>query len=100
MKELQTNGKNDTAVRRIIATRIPRIRYRNVIIRVVASRTQKQGPQKEYRAASAEYHRITRYLKVAAGILTKGERSLLSEFAEVAKRKYERLRKRVVNHAA
>jgi len=66
----------------------------------VASCTQKQRLQKEYRAASAEYHRITRYLKVATGILTKGERSLLSEFAEVAKRKYQRLRKRVVKHAA
>jgi len=66
----------------------------------VASRTQKQRLQKECRAASAEYHRITGYLVGATGILTKAERSLLSEFAEVAKRKYERLRRRVVKHAA
>jgi hypothetical protein len=66
----------------------------------VAPRTKKQRLQKEYRAASAEYHRITRYLNVATGVLTKGERSLLLEFAEIAKRKYERLRRRVVKHAA
>ncbi|HTS48084.1 MAG TPA: hypothetical protein VMH05_09070 [Bryobacteraceae bacterium] len=66
----------------------------------MASRTKKQRLQKEYRAASAQYHRITRYLRVASDVLTKAERSLLLEFAEVAKRKYERLRRRVVKHAA
>lgn len=48
---------------------------------------------------SADYHRIARYLKAATGTLTKSERSLLSEFAEIAKRKYERLRKRVLKRA-
>lgn len=97
MKELQTNGKNDQFVFNF--THGARA-IRNVIIKLVASRTQKQRLQQEYRAASAEYHRISRYLKAATGALTQAERSLLSEFAEIAKRKYERLRKRVVKHAA
>lgn len=58
--------------------------------RVVAVRTKKQRLQKECRAASAEYHRITRYLKAASGSLTTAERSLLLEFAETAKRNCER----------
>jgi len=54
----------------------------------------------QYGAAVSEYHRITRYLNAATGILTRGESSLLLEFAEIAKRKYERLRRRITKHAA
>jgi hypothetical protein len=39
-----------------------------------SSRTAKQRLQKEYRAAVAEYHRITNYLKSATGILSDHER--------------------------
>ena len=67
---------------------------------VVAARTQKQRLQKQYRAASAEYHRIFRYLKTAKSTLTTAERDLLAEFAEIAKRKYDRLRRRILKHAA
>jgi len=58
-----------------------------------SSRTAKQCLQKEYRAAVAEYHRITNYLKAATGILSKPQRELLKEFAQLAKRKQERLLK-------
>ena len=60
-----------------------------------SSRTAKQRLQQEYRAAVAEYHRITNYLKAATGILSKPERELLKEFAQLAKRKQERLLKAI-----
>jgi hypothetical protein len=55
----------------------------------MAARTKNQRLQRQYRAAIAEYHRITRYLKSGVGILSQAERDLLSEYAELAKRKYE-----------
>ena len=49
-------------------------------------RMKKQRLQKEYRVAVTEYHRITAYLKAAQGILTRPERELLLEFADLANR--------------
>jgi hypothetical protein len=46
--------------------------------------------EKEYRAAIAEYDLLTSYLSAAKG-LTKPARELLREFADLAKRKSERL---------
>ncbi len=46
---------------------------------------------KEQQMAVAEYKRISQYLKSARDILTDPDRSLLSEFANLAKRRYERL---------
>jgi hypothetical protein len=60
-----------------------------------SSRTGKQRLQKEYRAAVAEYHRITNCLKAATGILSYHERELLKEFLQLAKRKQERLLKAI-----
>jgi hypothetical protein len=48
-----------------------------------SSRTAKQRLQKEYRAAVAEYHRITNYLKAATGILSKHEREFLKEYSSL-----------------
>jgi len=66
----------------------------------LAARTEKQRLRRQYRKAAAEYHLLRRYLNAARGILTGPERSLLLNYAELAKRKYERLRRRVLKHAA
>jgi hypothetical protein len=62
--------------------------------KAVSSRTGHQRLRTQYLAAVAEYNRITRYLKAGVSILSQAERDLLSEFAELAKRRYERLRRR------
>ena len=56
------------------------------------SHPRKQRLEKEYWAAVAEYHRITKYLKATTGVLSKANRELLMEFAELAKLKYHQLR--------
>ena len=53
---------------------------------------KRQRLEKEYWAAIAEYDLLTSYLKAAKG-LTKPARELLREFADLAKRKSERLRR-------
>ena len=69
-----------------------------------SSRAAKQRLQNEYKRAVAERRRLVSYLKAATGILTKDEMDLLSEFAQIAKRKCDRLRKAVqqrsTRHAA
>jgi hypothetical protein len=43
---------------------------------------------------------LANYLKAANGILSKAERELLSEFAEIAERKCQRLRRAIHQHSA
>lgn len=54
--------------------------------------TKQQRLRKQYRAANSEYHRVTNYLNAAQAILTKPERDLLMAFADLAKRRTDRLR--------
>jgi len=67
---------------------------------VASSRARNERLRTQYVAASADYHRISRYLKAASGTLSPAERDLLSQFAELAKRKYGRLRRRITKHVA
>jgi hypothetical protein len=55
--------------------------------------TKQQLLRREYRAAIAEYHCVTNYLTTTRGIVSKPARELLKEFADLAKRKSERLRR-------
>ena len=43
--------------------------------------------------ANAEHKVLVRYLQTAVGVLPKAECQLLLEFADIAKQKYERLRR-------
>ena len=54
--------------------------------------TKQQHLLKEYRAAKAQYDLVTNYLTAAAATLTKPERDLLMEFADVAKREVDRVK--------
>jgi hypothetical protein len=59
----------------------------------VAVRSNKPCALKDYKNASAEYRRLMNYLKAATSVLPKAECELLSEFAEISKRKCQRLRR-------
>ena len=56
------------------------------------SLTKQQRLWKEFLAANAQYELVTSYLTAAAATLTKPERDLLMEFADLAKRESDRLR--------
>ena len=55
---------------------------------------------REHKKAVAERLRLISYLKAAHGILSKAERELLSEFAQIAKRKCDRLRRAIHQHSS
>jgi hypothetical protein len=59
----------------------------------VATRSKKPRALKGYKNAIAEYRRLVNYLKAAIGVLPKAECELLCEFAEISKKKCERLRR-------
>jgi hypothetical protein len=69
-------------------------------VKVKDSRSRKQQLQSDYRKAVAERRMLANYLKAANGILSKAERELLSEFAEIAERKCQRLRRAIHQHSA
>jgi hypothetical protein len=48
---------------------------------------------KEYKTAVAEYRRLSTYLKAAVKVLNRPEVELLSEFAQISKKKCQRLRR-------
>ena len=52
--------------------------------------TKQQRLWKEYRAARAQYHLVTNYLSAGWANLTKPQRDLLIEFADLAKREADR----------
>ena len=65
--------------------------------KIKASRSKKQRLLADYKKALAERRRLVNYLKSSSGILSKAEQSLLVEFAQLAKKKCERLR-RAIEH--
>jgi hypothetical protein len=69
-------------------------------VKVKDSRSKKQKLMSEYRKAAAEHRRLTKYLKATAGLVSKAERSLLLDFAELARQKCERLRRAIRQHTA
>ena len=69
-------------------------------VKVKDSGSKKQQLQSEYRKAVAERRRLANYLKAARGILSKAERNLLLEFAEIAEQKCQRLRRAIRQHSA
>ena len=56
-------------------------------------RSKKPRLLKDYRSALLEYRRLANYLRGATGALSKAEFDLLVEFAEISKRKCQRLRR-------
>jgi len=68
--------------------------------KVKASHAKKQRLLSEYKKAVAERRRLVNYLKAASRILSKLERELLLEFAEIAERKCDRLRRAIRQHSA
>jgi hypothetical protein len=69
-------------------------------VKVKDSRSKKQKLMREYRKAAAEHRRLTKYLEADGSILSKAERNLLLEFADLARQKCERLRRAIRQHAA
>ena len=78
------------------------------MVYTTAKRSRRQRPTRQVRAASSarrsrvasaykiaqsEHQALLRYLRTAVGILPKAECQLLLEFADIAKRKCERLRR-------
>ena len=55
---------------------------------------------REYKKAVAQRQVLANYLKAATGILPKADQDLLSEFAQLAKQKCDRLRKAIRQHSA
>ena len=76
------------------------IRWMARKVKAKDSRSKKQRLLNQYAKAAAERRRLLNYLKAAAGILSKPERELLLEFAEIAKRKCDRLRRAIRQHSA
>ena len=68
--------------------------------KVKASRSKKLRLLSEYKEAVAERRRLVTYLKAAKGILSTGELELLSDFAQIAKRKCDRLRRAMQRHSS
>ena len=68
---------------------------RKVKVKVKASRSKKERLIKEYKKAVAERRMLLTYLKAATGVLTTPERELLLEFAQIARRKCDRLRREI-----
>ena len=62
-------------------------------------RSKKQRLMSEYRRALAERRRLVNYLKAATGVLSTAEEALLREFAKLAKRKCDRLRRAIHQHS-
>jgi len=54
----------------------------------------------EYKKAAAERSKLVNYLKAATGILSEPERKLLLEFAQIARRKCDRLRRAIRQQSA
>jgi hypothetical protein len=69
-------------------------------VKVRVSRTKKQRLLNEYKKAVAERRTLVNYLKAATGILSKAERELLLEFAQIARRKSDRLRRAIRQQSA
>jgi hypothetical protein len=69
-------------------------------VKVKVSRTKMQRLQNEYKKALIERRRLVNYLKAATGILSEPERQLLLEFAQIARRKCDRLRRAIRQHGA
>jgi hypothetical protein len=59
----------------------------------VATPVRKPRVLREYKDAVAEQRLLSSYLKAATRVLPKPERGLLAEFAQISKRKCQRLRK-------
>jgi hypothetical protein len=73
-------------------------------VKAKASRSKKQRLLSDHRKAVAERRKLANYLKAANGILPDADRALLLEFAQIAKRKCDRLRRAIrqdsTKHAA
>jgi hypothetical protein len=69
-------------------------------IKVKGSHAKKRRLLSEYKKAVAERRRLVNYLKGASRILSKPEQELLLEFAEILKRKCDRLRRAIRQHSA
>ena len=64
-------------------------------VKAKASRSKKQRLLSEHRRAAAERRKLTNYLKAANGILSSADRGLLLDFAQIARRKCDRLRRAI-----
>jgi hypothetical protein len=69
-------------------------------VKVKVSRTKKQRLLNEYKKAVDERRRLVNYLKAASSILSRPEHELLLEFAQIARRKCDRLRRAIRQHSA
>jgi hypothetical protein len=69
-------------------------------VKVKVSRIKKQRLLSEYKKAAAERSKLVNYLKAATGILSEPERKLLLEFAQIARRKCDRLRRAIRQQSA
>jgi hypothetical protein len=69
-------------------------------VKVQISQIKKQRLLSEYKKAVAERRRLVDYLKAASRILSKPEQDLLLEFAQIAKRKCDRLRRAIRQQSA
>ena len=59
----------------------------------VGTRLGKLRAVRDYKLALAEYRRLVTYLKAAVSVLPQADCELLTEFAELSKRKCQRLRR-------
>jgi hypothetical protein len=69
-------------------------------VEVKKTLSRKQRLVSQYRKASAERRRLVNYLKAADGVLSEAEKALLREFAQLAKRKCDRLRRAIEQQSA
>ena len=69
-------------------------------VKVKVSRTKKHRLLNAYKKAVAERRRLVNYLKAASSFLSKPEQELLLEFAGIARRKCDRLRRAIRQHSA
>jgi hypothetical protein len=68
-------------------------------VKVNPSRSKRQRLLTEYKKAVAERQALASYLKAATGILPNADQELLSQFAQLAKRKCDRLRRAIRQHS-
>jgi hypothetical protein len=68
-------------------------------VKVKVSPSRKLQLENDYRKAVAERRRIADYLKAASGFISKDELALLLEFAQLAKKKCDRLRRAIRQHS-
>jgi hypothetical protein len=69
-------------------------------VKVKVSRTKRQRLLSDYKKALAERRSLVNYLKAATGVLSEPERELLMEFALIARRKCDRLRRAIRQQSA